>query len=174
MRERVEVSFTLLTHWKLIRGRRPLSWSISKEDDQSFSLGVVLILEWVSISLSIYVVLYLAYSFKFQIGRNSDLYLAFYGSLWNCQREYPLVKLSQPLVTASWNDLKTCVTYWPNLGWCSTSLTKTGARTALLTSDFHYKPPVDPNVHSGWDKKDLMGQLHHLGGDVPAALESCE
>lgn len=111
---------------------------------------------------------------KFQISRNSDLYLAFYGSLWNCQHEYTLVKLSQPLVTASWNDLKTCVTYWPNLGWCSTSLTKTGARTALLTSDFHYKPPVDPNVHSGWDKKDLMGQLHHLGGDVPAPLESCE
>lgn len=60
--------------------------------------------------------------------------------------------LNQPLVTASWNDLKTCVTFWPNLGWCSTSLTRTEARTALMTSDFHYKPAVDPNVHSGWDR----------------------
>lgn len=59
--------------------------------------------------------------------------------------------LNQPLVTASWNDLKTCVTLWPNLGWCSMSLTRTKARTALMTSDFHYKPAVDPNVHLGWD-----------------------
>lgn len=127
-----------------------------------------------SISFSIHVVFVPCLFLKFQIVRNSDLYLAFYGSLWNCQREYALVKLCQPLVSASWNDLKTCVTYWPNLGWCSTSLTKTEAKTALLTSDFHYKPPVYPNVHSGWDKKDLMGQLHHLGRDVPAPLESCE
>lgn len=60
--------------------------------------------------------------------------------------------LNQPLVTAGWNDLKTCVTFWPNLGWCSTSLIRTEARTALMTSDFHYKPAVDPNVHSGWDR----------------------
>lgn len=57
--------------------------------------------------------------------------------------------LNQPLVTASWNDLKTCVTFWPNLGWYST---RTEARTALMTSDFHYKPAVAPNVHSGWDR----------------------
>lgn len=60
--------------------------------------------------------------------------------------------LNQPLVTASWNDLKTCVTFWPNLGWCSTSLTRTEARTVLMTSDFHYKPAVDPGEHSGWDR----------------------
>lgn len=59
---------------------------------------------------------------------------------------------TQPLVTSSWNDLKTCVTFWPNLGWCSTSLTRTKARTALMTSDFHYEPAVGPNVHSGWDR----------------------
>lgn len=60
--------------------------------------------------------------------------------------------LNQPLVTASWNNLKTCVTFWPNLGWCSTSLTRTEARTALVTSDFHYEPAVGPNVHLGWDR----------------------
>lgn len=60
--------------------------------------------------------------------------------------------LNQPLVTTSWNNLKTCVTFWPNLGWCSTSLTRTEARTALMTSDFHYEPAVGSNVHPGWDR----------------------
>lgn len=81
--------------------------------------------------------------------------------------------LNQPLVTASWNDLKTCVTFWPNLGWCSTSLTRTEARTALMTSDFHYKPAVDPGEHSGWDRG-WTGQLHHLGRNMLVLLGSCE
>lgn len=73
--------------------------------------------------------------------------------------------LSQPLVTASWKDLKTCVTFWPNLGWCSTSLTRTEARTALMIQTF-IMSQLQALMYTQVGTEDVVGQLHHLSRNV--------
>ena len=107
--------------------------------------------EWVSILFPVHMVLYLVYISNQEKLIFTWLFMAACRTV-NANMLWQQT-LNLPLVTASWNDLKTCVTFWPNLGWCSTSLTRTEARTALMTWDFHYNPSVDPNVHSGWDRE---------------------